>query len=114
MPRFSALRRSIDQAGTIRMRLTLWYVLLLALILIAFSALLFLLLDRSLNNQIDNDLRSAAEQAHEAVRLRNGQLSVHHDGPESELNTLGERDILARTINMDGKIIDSAGPFRSL
>ncbi len=47
---------------TIRVRLTLWYVVLLALILIVFSGALYFTLARSLYQQVDDTLRVNAEQ----------------------------------------------------
>jgi hypothetical protein len=45
----------------VRGRLTVWYVSLLALVLVAFSGTLYILLSRSLYNRVDNDLNSAYE-----------------------------------------------------
>ena len=44
----------------IRVRLTLWYVLLLAIVLIAFSTALYLALRVSLYDDLDDVLRSSA------------------------------------------------------
>jgi two-component system, OmpR family, sensor kinase len=104
----------IARAGTIRVRLTLWYVLLLSIILVGFSAVLYLLLDSGLDNQVDNDLRAAAEQVRGAIALRNGQLVVQSTEGESELTPLGERGVLARVLAPDGTVIESVGPYSTL
>lgn len=98
----------------IRVRLTLWYVLLLALILVLFSAMLYLILDNGLDRQVDDDLRLSAEQALGAVTQANGRLSVQRLEGESEIAPLGERGIFVRIVGLDGQVVESAGPFRTL
>jgi heavy metal sensor kinase len=104
----------IGRASTIRVRLTLWYLLLLAIILVGFSAVLYFLLDNGLDNQIDNDLRTAAEQVRGVVNQQGGQLVVLRTEGESELTPLGERGVLARVIGLDGKVIEGVGPYSTL
>ncbi|MDQ6694535.1 MAG: ATP-binding protein [Chloroflexota bacterium] len=104
----------VPQAGTIRVRLTLWYVLLLAMILLLFSGALYFLLDNSLDAHIDSDLRVSSEQAVGVVQQQDGQLVVQRAEGESELSPLAERGVLARVLTVDGKIIESVGPFSTL
>lgn len=46
---------------SIRFKLTLWYVLILAVLLISFSTFLYITLSKSLHRDVDNKLRSLAE-----------------------------------------------------
>lgn len=46
---------------SLRFKLTLWYVLILAVLLISFSSFLYLTLSKSLHRSVDNKLRSLAE-----------------------------------------------------
>ncbi|MDI7258298.1 MAG: ATP-binding protein [Thermodesulfobacteriota bacterium] len=46
---------------SLRFKLTLWYVLILGIILISFSGFLYLILSKSLYRDVDNKLRSLAE-----------------------------------------------------
>src|SRR4030067_47906 len=46
---------------SLRFKLTLWYVLILAVLLISFSGFLYLTLSKSLHRSVDNRLRSLAE-----------------------------------------------------
>lgn len=46
---------------SLRFKLTLWYVLILGILLIAFSSFLYLTLSKSLHRDVDNKLRSLAE-----------------------------------------------------
>lgn len=98
----------------IRVRLTLWYVLLLALILVLFSAMLYLILDNGLDRQVDDDLRLSADQTRDVVRQEYGLLFVQRLEGESEIAPLGERGILVRIVGRDGQVVESAGPFRAL
>ena len=56
------------RAIPIRVRLTLWYVALLAVILAAFGAGVYLTLSRSLNSSLDDSIRVQAEALMDAVR----------------------------------------------
>ncbi len=56
------LRRAVAGPRTIRARLTLWYVALLAVILGGFSALLYLSLAQSLRGDLDRQLVDEARQ----------------------------------------------------
>ena len=47
--------------SSLRVRLTLWYVFILAILLISFSGFLYLTLSKSLYRDVDNKLRSLAE-----------------------------------------------------
>jgi heavy metal sensor kinase len=47
--------------SSLRVKLTLWYVLILAILLISFSGFLYLTLSKSLYRDVDNKLRSLAE-----------------------------------------------------
>lgn len=47
--------------GSIRFKLTLWYVLILAVLLISFSSFLYFTLSKSLHQDVDKKLRSLAE-----------------------------------------------------
>ncbi len=47
--------------GSLRIKLTLWYVLILAILLTSFSSFLYLTLSKSLYRDVDNKLRSMAE-----------------------------------------------------
>ena len=57
--------------SSVRTRLTVWYIGVLALVLIAFSIAVYIMLKRSLYAQFDSDLRSTAESTSASlVRMR--------------------------------------------
>jgi signal transduction histidine kinase len=66
----------------IRVRLTLWYTLLLGATLIMSSTLLYLVLSFSLHTQVDNNLRDRAEQigsrieAQATLNMRTGEIRI--------------------------------------
>src|SRR3972149_9701186 len=47
--------------GSLRIKLTLWYVLILGVLLTSFSSFLYFTLSKSLHRDVDNKLRSLAE-----------------------------------------------------
>src|SRR4051794_3951578 len=65
-----ALTQARMRAGTMRFRLTLWYVALLAVLLVGVNAFLYVSLDRLLQTEVD---RLLATQAREVVQT----LDVH-------------------------------------
>lgn len=86
MNRATALVRAVRaHLGTIRVRLTLWYVALLALILLAFSAFLYLSLSRTLHDEVDRALALEAQHVRSTLDIRDGvvRLGDVTDGPTS-------------------------------
>ena len=68
----AALARAWAGARTIRARLTLWYVALLAAILVGFSAFLYVSLDRNLHAELDRALTTEARRVADALEARGG------------------------------------------
>ena len=68
---------------TIRARLTLWYILLLALILVGFSGALYVTLARGLYQQVDDYLARHAHDLGEGLRVKNGQVA--YPGGENDI-----------------------------
>ncbi|GAC1550043.1 MAG: ATP-binding protein [Herpetosiphon sp.] len=100
--------------STIRARLTLWYVALLGLILLAFSSILYVTLAHGLYQQLDDGLSVAAQEAATALNNDNGVLTLQSPEADVEVNTLRERGLMVRIIDLDGHVLDSAGPLRDL
>ena len=70
------MRRLLRRATSIRVRLTLWYVALLAVILVAFSGLLYPSLSRSLREQMDVTLAAEALRLTSSLDFENGSPSL--------------------------------------
>src|SRR5258708_39539081 len=68
------MRRLMRSAASIRVRLTLWYVALLAIILLAFSVLLYLTLSRSLREELDITLSTEAARLINSMNYENGAV----------------------------------------
>ena len=79
---------------TIRARLTLWYVALLALILLAFCAFLYLSLSRTLHDEVDRALADEARGVLETLDVRDG---VAHLGDTPDGLASGTIVVLADT-----------------
>jgi hypothetical protein len=75
-------KRSLRHWGTVRLRLTAWYVLLLGLTLLLFSFYLHLRLERSLAAQMDDALEVAASQALAIVGEDQGHPALGKTGCE--------------------------------
>jgi heavy metal sensor kinase len=95
----------------------LWYIALLALILIAFSGALYFTLARALYQQVDDSLAVNANQLISALNIENGHLDVSGDASGGdEWNTLRARGYAVRLLDSRGSVInpssgDTALPF---
>jgi heavy metal sensor kinase len=100
---------------TIRARLTIWYVALLALILIAFSGALYFTLSRSLYQQLDDNLRLNAEQVAGAVNIQQGQINFQSsEGDASDAVSVRERGYLVQLVDAGGRVADTNARFATL
>lgn len=73
----SRIGRAWRLLRSIRVRLTLWYVALLAVILLAFSAFLYVSLSQSLHAEVERTLTAQARQIAATLDLENGQPSLN-------------------------------------
>src|ERR1051326_5090806 len=86
----SADERLLRLGMSLRTRLTLWYGALLALTLLAFSALLYFTLQQSLSSSMDERLTLRADQLRREVGPSLGNLLQPEDVTPGPLSTLGE------------------------
>jgi heavy metal sensor kinase len=94
--------------GTLRMRLTAWYLLLLGLALIVFSAYVYFRLEHSLLAQIDSTLQVAVSQALANLDAENGRLAFQDaEGSLALARRLGQAGLAIRIIAPDGTVWDS-------
>ncbi len=94
--------------SSIRVRLTLWYVALLALILALFSVAVYWALAQSLYRQVDDNLTLVAQQLEGTINSQNGRLSfaVSEDSGSS-VQTARDRGYLVWLIDATGKAVDA-------
>ncbi len=103
--------------GTLRTRLTLWYVLLLGLSLVLFSGYLCLRLERSLLAQTDVELKLASAQAFANLEDEDGNsLAVFPNTEDYQYTArrLSQADLAVRLITPKGKVLDGFGKYREL
>jgi heavy metal sensor kinase len=97
---------------TIRARLTLWYVVLLALILIGFSGALYFTLARALYQQTDDSLAQNAHDLVDGLRIKNDQFD--YPGGENDITDLDAvraQGYLIRILDADGKILSTNSTY---
>ncbi len=91
---------------SLRLRLTLWYVLLLAVTLAVFSAGVYLALRENLNSNLDSSLEARASIV-AGLATEDGELEVEH--VEIDGNDVGD-DEFTRIFNSSGGVVfDSSG-----
>lgn len=93
---------------TIRIRLTLWYVALLALILLAFSGFLYLSLSRSLYDALDDTLATEGRQLQRSIEIEGKQLRLGE-----EIDRLKAGSIVALYDRSGQTLLDGVPPWPS-
>jgi heavy metal sensor kinase len=98
---------------SLRLRLTLWYGLLLAVALLAAGCLLYVVLRANLERQLDRDLALRADQIARGLRLEAGGRLQAEDlrpgllGPRSVFDTTGP-DLYAQVLDLHAEPIDGS------
>ena len=104
------MRRFLNYFRRIRVRLTLWYILLLSVVLIVFSSVLYFSLRSSLLSEVDNSLSNTAGQVATNLEMENGHLSFQNsDEPGNLLDRLAAQGFSVRLTNQEGEIIQEVG-----
>jgi len=67
---------TVPAIRSLRLRLTLWYVLLLAVILAGFSAGIYLTLQHNLNDGLDGTIKNRANVLLDVLRYENGRPTL--------------------------------------
>jgi heavy metal sensor kinase len=100
---------------TVRARLTLWYIALLLLILIAFSGALYFTLERALYQEVDDSLALNAHELANGVSVINGQIVLPGDQNDiSDRNAVRARGYLVRILDTYGKVLSTNSTYAPL
>ena len=94
---------------TVRARLTLWYVSLLAAILVAVIALIYILLSRTLYARIDDSLRVSLEVAMTSLTNDLAEGQTIDDAARSTATELASRQQLVAIYDGTGRLLGEAG-----
>lgn len=97
---------------SVRFRLTLWYVGLLALLLAVFSVVVYLILTGSLHSGLDDLLRARVSQLVGSYNISNGQLNLQERDETGQV-VPAEGEILL-LLNPQGVLIQKAGRLSQL
>ncbi|MGA9531114.1 MAG: ATP-binding protein [Anaerolineales bacterium] len=94
----------------VRVRLTLWYLLLSGSVLVAFGLFQYCRLQDSLMTSIDSNLQIAATQALANTDNENGHPAFQNTNAFANLSThLGAEEFTVRIVAQDGTVLDSFG-----
>src|SRR5436189_4708350 len=85
---------------SIRFRLTMWYVLILAMVLAVFSTIVYASQAQALRAQMDDTLRAAGQELATAYNPQGGQIDIANK-PANKSAQLGDNDVLL--------LLDSSG-----
>lgn len=105
----------MSKFGTIRVRLTLWYVLLLGVTLLGFGLYLFTQMRSSLFAQVDATLQTAAAQALGLLTTDDSQLQFSQVLDQQAVTaSLLESGVGVRLVDAAGAALDGFGTYRLL
>ena len=91
----------------LRLRLTLWYTLSLALILFLFTLFVYTLVSRTLVAQIDSALKLAATQALLTVEVVDSRLTFQRSDQNRDTMSRLDDDFMIHLLNLEGDILDT-------
>lgn len=99
-----------SRALPIRLRLTVWYTLILAMLLVSFSVFVYLSLGRSLVAQVDTSLRLVASEAALSLQSENGVLHLGDPEEPTPLPALlASRGYALQVVTGTGEVVDGTG-----
>jgi len=95
---------------SIRIRLTLWYVTLLGVVVVAFSATFYGVLNYSLTSELDRSLKDRARQVALGIRAKNNTLDILRFGLVylPELDVFSSRTVYIQINKADGEVIKAS------
>lgn len=100
---------------TLRVRLTLWYVLLMGLTLLLFSGYLYVRMQHNLIDQIDTALQVAASQAFANLDDENGRPGFQNaENTQAVARRLSESGFAVRLLAPDGTVWDGFGGYTAV
>ncbi|MGH2459974.1 MAG: sensor histidine kinase [Chloroflexota bacterium] len=99
------LRHSASAIRTIRVRLTLWYVALLAVILVSFSSFLYVNLARNLRAELDQSLGTEARRVVASLDIQDGKPSLKGEFDSQETGA-----VIALYDPSGTRLIDAGAP----
>jgi heavy metal sensor kinase len=102
-------------ARPLRVRLTLWYILVMALTLLILTNYVYLRVQRDMIAQIDNSLQVTASQALVAnLEEENGRFSLGYTGEVPYVGQIGENGFAMRLTSADGTVLDGWGEYEAI
>jgi heavy metal sensor kinase len=106
------MRAVADFFCRIRVRLTVWYVFLLAIVLVLFSLVLFFSLKGSLLGEVDRGLRNSAGQVVSGLDWEDSHLIVmESENSQDVLTKMAAQGFLVVLSENNGRVLQSTGPY---
>ena len=107
--------RSWIDVRTLRVRLTLWYVLLMGITLLVFSVYVYLRLHNNLVTQVDSSLQVTASQALTNLDMENAQPTFQNtEEAQATAAQLSKAGVAVQVISKDGTVWDGFGAYKSV
>lgn len=108
------MRRLLNLFRHIKVRLTLWYVFLLALVMILLGVMLYISLKSSLLSEVDSNLSIMGKQIVANLDYEDNRLSFQNDEPGGSLSMLSSGGYAIRLMGAHGETLEGIGPYRDV
>ena len=108
------MRRLLTFFSRTRVRLTLWYVFLLAGVLIVFSGALYVSLRSSLMSDLDSDLKETSGQLVTSIVFNSGPLGLNAAPLGDLMDQLASQGFAVRLFNDQGAMLEAFGPYKEV
>ncbi|HOO52322.1 MAG TPA: HAMP domain-containing protein [Alphaproteobacteria bacterium] len=99
---------------TLRWRFTLWTTGMMIIVLIGFGTFVYISMWQGLSVSIDDSIKFSTSQAIAAVDFENDKISFSDSLPESSTAELRDKGFTIRILSVDGKILQSVGPYGTI
>jgi heavy metal sensor kinase len=101
-------------ARPLRVRLTIWYILVMALTLLLLSNYIYVRVRGDMMAEVDGSLQVAASQALAGLETENGRLDLQHTEEMPYVGQAGETGFAVRLIGADGTVLGGWGEYAAV
>ncbi len=98
----------------LRVRLALWYILVMALTLLLLSNYVYARVQRNMIAEVDSSLEVATSQALVSLEDENGRLSFQNTEEVPYVGQVGENGFAMRLIRANGTVLDGWGGYEAV
>ncbi len=84
------------------------------MVLVLFGTFVYISLWQGLAKSIDDSIKLSTSQAIAAVNIENGRINFSDSLPENSTEEFRDRGLTIRILSLDGKVLQSVGPYKNI